>query len=144
MILTGRYNHQALIKCGATFVRNEPDGNTYVEPDGLDMSNYGAFVLSVHRESKIAETKAEAQRRIYAIVPQWKQANLTARLGELHDKRLNGVALTSAEQNEVTAGFALWDKAKAIRAASDLIEADIKASTDPANFNVTGSPRWPV
>ena len=40
MILIGKYNHQALIKCGAKFVRDELDGNTYVEPDNLDISGY--------------------------------------------------------------------------------------------------------
>lgn len=144
MILTGRYNHLALIKCGAKFVRDELDGNTYVLPDGLDIAGYTGFLPSNAVADKVLETKAEAQRRIYAIVPQWKQANLTARLGELHDKRLNGVALTSAEQNEVTAGFALWDKAKAIRAASNQIETDIQASADPVSFDVAGSARWPA
>lgn len=69
-----------------------------------------------------AQVKAEAQRRILAILPQWKQANLTARGVELSTKMLMGGTLTQAEKDEMEAGFALWDKVKAIRAASDLIE----------------------
>ena len=95
-------------------------------------------------KTKIAEVKVEAQQRIFIVLPQWKQANLTARLGEFHEQRLSGGTLTVGEQSEVTAGFVLWSKVKAIRAASDLIEADIQASTDPEKFDVAGSPRWPA
>ena len=101
-------------------------------------------VITVIRVIKIAECKAEAQRRIYAILPQWKQANLTARGVELNAKMLTGGTLTQAEKDERTAGFALWEKVKAIRAASNLIEQDILASADPANFDVANSPRWPA
>lgn len=99
---------------------------------------------AVIRLGKVLQTKAEAQRRIYVLVPQWKQANLTARLVELHQKRLDFGVLTQAEQDEVTVGQALWNRVKAIRAASDLIEADIQASANPESFDVVNSPRWPV
>lgn len=93
---------------------------------------------------KIAEVKAEAQRRIYAILPQWKQANLTARGVEMNAKRIAGGTLTQSEQDEMAAGFALWGKVKAVRTASNLVEQDIQASTNPASFDVAGSTRWPV
>lgn len=92
----------------------------------------------------IAATKAEAQRRIYALLPQWKQANLMARAAELAFKVEQGIALTQEEKDERTAGFALWNKVKAIRAASNLIETDIKTSADPASFDVINNPRWPI
>ena len=92
----------------------------------------------------IIKTKAEAQRRILAVIPQWKQANLTARGVELNTKVISGGVLTTAEQAELTAGFALWSKAKAIRTASDLIEQDIAASINLATFDVVNSARWPV
>ena len=103
-----------------------------------------AIRVSTDSARKILQTKVEAQRRIYVLAPQWKQANLTARMVELHQKRLDLVLLTAAEQAEVTASQALWDKVKAVRAASDLIEADIQAAVDPSNFDVVNSPRWPV
>lgn len=65
--------------------------------------------------------KQEAQRRIYNILPEWKQRNLTARAAEL---ALKGVAnLTLEEQAEVDAGQALWDQIKTIRTRSDELEA---------------------
>lgn len=51
MILTGRYNHLALIKCGAAFNRDEPDGNTYVLPDGLDTTAYNTHLTAVNKQS---------------------------------------------------------------------------------------------
>ena len=116
------------------------DKPTWAEIEGA----FGVAVTANARKRKIAETKAEAQKRIYALIPQWKQSNLTARAVELHHKKLNGVTLTQAELDELTAGFALWDKAKAVRVASNLIESDINASADPANFDVIGSLRWPA
>ena len=100
--------------------------------------------LAEARARKVAETKTEAQRRIYAIVPQWRQANFTARAAELAYKRLNMGVLTPAEQAEMVAVAALWDKVKAIRTTSDFLEADIAAAADPASVDVANSPRWPV
>jgi len=79
--------------------------------------------------------KAEAQRRIYAILPDWKQRNLTARAAEL---AIKGQAnWTTQEQAEYTAGQAVWDQIKAIRAASDALEA-----MDPIPANYTAEVYW--
>lgn len=99
---------------------------------------------AVVRAQKISEVKAEAQKRILAIIPQWKQADLTARAVELIIKMTMGGTLTLVEKDEMAAGFELWSQVKAIRSASDLIEQDIAASTDPASFDVAGSSRWLV
>lgn len=95
------------------------------------------------RRLKIAETKNEAQRRIYADVPHWKQHNLTARSVELMKKVQEGGVLTPEENAEFSAGLSVWDRVKAIRVASNLIEQDIAASADPKSFDVKRSPRWP-
>lgn len=82
-------------------------------------------------EQMIAEVKAEAQRRIYAIVPAWKQANLTARTAELLRIRLDAGSWTAQETAEINAINAIWDKAKALRAYSDTLEASILAGGSP-------------
>lgn len=110
-------------------------------PSKADILSAG---VAAARPLKIIEVKAEAQRRIYVVLPQWKQANLTARGVELNTKLLMGGTLTQSEKDEQTAGFALWEKVKAIRVASNLIEQDILASAVPASFDVVGSGRWPV
>lgn len=66
--------------------------------------------------------KAEAYRRIVAILPEWKQRNLTARAVELSMKVAGGSSLTIDEQAEWDAGSALWQRIKVIRAKSDEIE----------------------
>jgi hypothetical protein len=75
------------------------------------------------------EIKAEAERRILLVCPEWKQRNLTARAAEL---ALKGAAnLTPEEAEEVAAGQAIWDTIKAIRLASNTIEA---MNPIPENF----------
>lgn len=97
-----------------------------------------------HRTAKIAEVKAEAQQRIYAVVPAWKQTNLLAQAALLNDK---GRGRWSAQELAAwNAGQALWAQVASIRAASDQIEADIAAMTDWQEinaFDVAASARWP-
>ena len=85
-----------------------------------------------------AEVKAEAYRRIIRIIPEWKQRNLTARAAELAMKVAAGGTLTAAEQGEWDAGQVIWDKIKAVRAASDTIEA---MSPIPRDFRARAE--WP-
>ena len=69
------------------------------------------------------QIRAEAARRILEIAPEWRQRNLTARAAELALKIGDGLALTTEEQAERAAGQLIWDKIKAIRAASNVLEA---------------------
>lgn len=65
--------------------------------------------------------KAEAQRRILNILPEWKQRNLTARAAEL---AIKGQANWTAEETaEHAAGQVIWDQIKLIRTKSDELEA---------------------
>jgi hypothetical protein len=65
--------------------------------------------------------KAEAYRRIIAIVPEWKQRNLTAQAAQLAEKgRANW---TAEELGAWNAGQVIWDQVAAIRAKSDALEA---------------------
>lgn len=117
--------------------------------------NLPEYVPLDNKNIKIRETKSEAQRRIFARYPQTKQANMSARFNELNAiesgryRDAIGVlqparALTASEIAEIASCSAAWIWIKQVRAASDLIEADIQASADPANFDVINSPRWPV
>ncbi|WP_421849893.1 hypothetical protein [Oricola sp.] len=81
--------------------------------------------------------KDEARRRILALYPDWKQANMTARGVDLLNIE-SARALTSAESAEKTAIQAAWDAIKAIRAKSDEIEA---MTPIPADF--TADSYWP-
>ena len=83
-----------------------------------------------------ADVKAEAMRRILAIVPRWKQRNLNAQAAALAEK---GRASWTAEDLATwTSGTALWARVKAIREASDHIEI-----MDPMPADITDPDLWP-
>lgn len=69
--------------------------------------------------------KAEAQRRIYAICPAWKQINLTARSAELLRIKIDAGRWSDSEIAEAAQIDSVWEKAKAIRAYSNTLEAAI-------------------
>jgi len=93
--------------------------------------------------------KEEAGRRIRAIYPDWRQANMTARAAELariqqglmRDVDCNLIAartLTAEEVAEEQVINAAWVWIKAVRAASDTIEA-----LDPIPADYDADARWP-
>ena len=90
-----------------------------------------------HVDRKIAETKAEANRRILAILPEWKQRNYTARAVEK-------VAAGEVGDDEWNAMQTAWQQIKAVRVASDAIEAEINALTDEqaGQYDVSANPLW--
>ena len=90
-----------------------------------------------HVAAKIAQTKAEAGKRINAILPEWKQRNYTARAVEK-------VAAKEVGDDEWNAMQTAWQQIKAVRVASDAIEAEIAALTDEqaGRYDVAASPLW--
>lgn len=83
------------------------------------------------RAARVASIKAEANRRILAIVPEWKQRNLTAQAAQLAERgRENWTAEELAAWN---AGLAIWAQVAAVRAASDAIEAMAEIPQDVAD-----------
>ena len=93
--------------------------------------------------STIYAVKAEAGRRILAIAPEWKQRNLTARAAELLRKGEGN--WTAEEQAEVSKMDGLWDRVKALRAASDTHETAVAAMTpaELAAFEPMEDILWP-
>ena len=92
---------------------------------------------------KTIKIKAIAGEKINSIFPEWKQRNIIARSTELTEKKADGIALTQPELDELIIIKALWSRVKAIRVASDAIEADLTASVDPLSFNIETSINWP-
>jgi hypothetical protein len=87
------------------------------------------------RAGRIAAIKAEAERRILAICPEWKQRNLTAQAAILAEKGRS--QWTAGELDAWTTGEALWAQVAAIRAASDALEA-----MDPIPEDITDDTHW--
>jgi len=86
----------------------------------------------------IVDIKREAQDRIYVVLPAWKQANYTARSIELLEKK-GTVGLTVEEDGEIAFFKSQFELTKAIRAASNVIEAALIVSADPSAFNVSAA-----
>jgi hypothetical protein len=88
-------------------------------------------------EQQLQAVKDEARRRILARYPDWRQANMTARGVELvHAKTRK--EWTPEEQAEADALQAAWDWVKAVRAASDVIEA-----LQPIPVDFRDDKHWP-
>jgi len=96
-----------------------------------------------------AQIKAEAQRRIYARYPDWLQANMIARQGELLRAVIGQMIdevgnplpardLTASELQELVVINAAWSWIKAVRMASNGLE---QMTELPENF--TANEHWP-
>lgn len=83
--------------------------------------------------------KMEARRRILERFPEWKQTNMTARGVELQDVWRRVGSWTTGEQAEADALAAAWDWIKAVRVASDAIEA-----MQPIPADYADNARWPA
>lgn len=81
--------------------------------------------------------KAEAGRRILERFPEWKQANMRARSVELIRKGEQN--WTTEEAQEAAAIQSAWDWVKAVREASNVIEA---SAVIPVDFS--DNSYWPA
>lgn len=123
--------------------RIEADPATVYEVvDEADVASH-PWRLEPGRAEKVIAAKAEAASRINTLAPDFKQRNMIARGVELTDVVVGGGSLTAPEVAEKAALQGAWDYVKAVRAASDTIEAEILASTDPASIDVAGHAAWP-
>ncbi len=97
--------------------------------------------LSASKEelSRPKRVKDEARRRILAIYPVWKQANLTARAVELVELKHDNTTWTVDEQTEADVIQAIWDWVKSVRTASDDLEAQ-----NPVPVDFIDDKHWPA
>lgn len=82
----------------------------------------------------IPAIKEEARKRIVSVLPEWKQANATARAVEL-------VSLGQASGPEWEAMQSAWAWVKAVRAHSDILEAQAALLDHPLTLDITAG--WP-
>jgi hypothetical protein len=78
--------------------------------------------------------KAEAGKRILVRYPQWKQANMTARMVELNKIRASVGSWTAGEQIEVDVIQSAWDWVKSVRSASDALELTLPVDYSDNNL----------
>lgn len=99
-----------------------PDGRYTTIPADSPSEANAASDLAAHMEHLATpdQIKAEAHRRILAIVPMWKQNNLTAVALDIKTK-----AEPSAQDLARLAAIqSIWDRVVAIRTHSDTLEAN--------------------
>lgn len=85
--------------------------------------------------------KAEANRRILATMPDWKQRNLTARSVEIVSAIVDGTA-TQADHDELAELKAQKADVDAVRTASDAAEAEVDALTTVADVEAYDVRGW--
>jgi hypothetical protein len=118
-------------------------------PEWPDVSARQDIATYVPPQVSPAQVKAEASRRILEAFPLWKQMNMNARSNELFRIQAGYMrdsdntfqparALTSEETAEEVALREAWDWVKAVRAASNTIEA-----MNPIPQDYTADARWP-
>lgn len=84
------------------------------------------YTLADACKCPIVQVKSIARGKILTFLPDWKQSNNNARMNELNEVRFSR-PLTIGENAEIAAMRALWERAKAIRVASDTHEAALLA-----------------
>lgn len=105
------------IRC--TLAPDDPD-TAALYAAALDMGP-AAYVPPAPAPVSPEQVKAEANRRILALCPEWKQRNLTAQAVLLVEK--GRATWTDDDRTAWDAGQAIWQQIKTIRDASDRIEA---------------------
>lgn len=93
-----------------------------------------AEVLAAKRATQITAVKLKAREVVLAVLPEWKQVNMTARM-------LEKLYLAETDDAEWQAMQGAWDWVKAVRAHSDALEALVAAAEDPDSIDVTAG--WP-
>lgn len=136
--IVGGNEAQAWSSAAGAYLDEWPDECTSRIANEVELAQvlraYGIMGPSISAQ----DVKDEARRRILAVYPDWKQANMTARGVELIRKLAQGGAWSQGEEAEATALEAAWDWIKTVRAAADSIEL---MSPLPRDFGDDG--RWP-
>ncbi len=92
--------------------------------------------LPALKSKKVAEIKSEAARRINETLPDWKERRHRDQVELGVTATLTAADYTSRQQ-----------QCQTIRNASNTIEAEIQALTDPelvSGFDIANHPAWPV
>lgn len=105
-------------------------------PNGTTRLATNAEILAAAKAAKRLAIKTAARQIILARYPEWRQANLTARAVEL-------VSLGDLSGPEWQQMQAIWGWIKAVRARSDLLEADVAACTTVAAVDAIQLSGWP-
>ena len=106
--------------------------------DGTYANNYNLDgTIAPDPEPTVEEIKAEANRRIIELCPEWKQRNYIATDLTFTKIIQDGGTLTSEQEAERTVMEAIWTTIQGIRSKSDEIEA-----MSPIPYDFTDDSYW--
>ncbi len=106
-------------------VEDDPDYVAPTPPTEEEIAKAAADSLAVSQGYKIAEVKSEAQKRILAVAPEWKQRNFSFLHQQISDK-----TKADAETSTATAVTTTADAStKAAKDSSDAKDASTAAAT---------------
>lgn len=130
--------HEAIRAAGHWLV--DRDGVWVASDDTAVQAIIDGYTLADARVPVITAIKEEARRRILAFLPDWKQSNFNAQINEFNDARWSR-SLTPQETAQLEYMRSQWERAKAIRAASDAKEAALQTWADVINHDMSAG--WP-
>lgn len=122
--------HEAVRKAG--YVLREENGAWVSSDDDAVQAIIDAFdPLAAALPEKVMAVKTEAQRRIYEVLPAYKQTNLMAQ-GLANTLAYGPDSATWPADQQALKAYtdARWLRIKALRDASNAIEAKLNAMTD--------------
>lgn len=143
----GRRLHEAVRNAGQWL--KQENGEWVSSDDAAVQAIIDAFdPKAAALADKIATVKAEAQARIFAILPAWKQTNLLAQGLNNALAFGNDRANWPADQQAIAAAADIaWAKIVQIRLASNAIEAKLSAIADWQELeahDAATDPDWPA
>lgn len=119
-----------------TVAQKGPHKFLFIFSDDTTRLATDAEVLAAAKAAKRLAIKTAARQIILARYPEWRQANLTARAVEL-------VSLGETSGAEWQQMQAIWAWIKAVRARSDLLEADVANCTTVEAVDAVQLSGWP-
>lgn len=110
-----------------------------------EVDEHNSLVITLAIEAKVAlkqRIKDEANRRITAEFPEWKQRNMMAEMLDLFDKEKGNWNQTDIDRVAELQG--IWSWIKDVRAQSDSIESEVNGLTEEQvhSFDVSGHSTW--
>ena len=111
-------------------IEDDPDYVAPTPPTEEEIAKAAADRLAVSQGSKIAEVKSEAQKRILAVAPEWKQRNFSFLHQQISDKTKadaetsTATAATTASEASTAAATAHTDAQAAEATAKETAEAE--------------------
>lgn len=131
-IISTKHNNDCYVFYAEDGGKHSVGRDVGTEEDALEILIGGTIPTAKYE--RITAIKSEAQAKIYARVPVWKQANYNARMNELNMIRFER-EWTEKELSEIAVMATAWADVKKFRLDSDTAETAVNAAGTIAEIN---------